>query len=139
MRQRLLGLCWVGATLSCCVTVYAGEPEPVVRGEFRQQPRDLALILDTSGSMVKRDPSRLAIYAAKVFTDLAEAQDRVFVVPFPPRDERADDGRIIGEKDTGWFFENWAKSRAAIGPLGRGFRRPRVLGGVSSKSLRDSE
>jgi len=46
---------------------------------------DVALVLDTSGSMKKNDPNQLRIQAAKLFVNLLSRKDRVSLVGFSNR------------------------------------------------------
>ena len=46
--------------------------------------RRIALIVDTSGSMRENDRPRYAVQISKILSDLAEDQDKVAVIRFPP-------------------------------------------------------
>ena len=112
MRARLVLLAALWAAVGC-----SGREPPAVRGEHTRQPRDVALVLDTSGSMKDNDPDRMAIFAAKVLTDLLEPGDRVFVTPFPGRHDRADNGALPSEGRPFSTFHRWARSGPTLGPL----------------------
>jgi hypothetical protein len=100
------------------VHVSCNSEEPVVRSDFRPEPRDLALVLDTSGSMVKNDPNRTAIYATKILADLVEPQDRLYVVTFPGREIPGDKRGRQRRRSKPISFKKWAASeQATIGPL----------------------
>ena len=65
--------------------IESASPE-FTRSSFKPKPRNVALILDTSGSMIRTDPNRLTLYSAMLFTDLLEADDHLTVLSFPGRD-----------------------------------------------------
>ena len=54
-----------------------------VRSSFIPKPRNVALVLDTSGSMQANDANRMMLYSAMLFTDLLEANDSLSVITFP--------------------------------------------------------
>jgi len=95
------------------------EPEPTQRSEgYQLEPRDIVLVLDTSGSMKKNDPERLAVYATAVFADLTEAQDRLVVVTFPTKDVPPSNGGGTRGRRSPVAFDAWVPTdHNRVGPL----------------------
>lgn len=54
----------------------------VIQDETTNANVDVALIIDSSGSMVNNDPTNLRIQAAKLFIDLVDNEDKIAIVDF---------------------------------------------------------
>ncbi len=129
-RNRITHLLALALVASAATIVSCQkEPEPVVRSDFRPEARDLALVLDTSGSMKRNDPNRMAIYATKIFADLMEQQDRLYVIQFPEKNVPGDRRGPLRRRRAPITFNQWASSDTdVIGPLPAADLKTRVEG-----------
>ena len=116
--RALRGPLAVAALLAVAGAGCTAPEEPVVRSDYKLEPRDVVLVLDTSCSMNANDPNRLAVYATSVFADLTEQQDRLVVVTFPTRDVPPSNGGGTRGRRSPVSFEDWiATEQNRVGPL----------------------
>jgi len=71
--------------ISCIFLTFVGIISYPTNANAAEEGMNIALVLDTSGSMVKNDPNQLRIQAAKLFVSLLSAEDKVSLVGFDRR------------------------------------------------------
>ena len=117
-RRARIGWSFVVAVALCAGCEQTPESTPVVTSEYEHEPRDIVLVLDTSGSMKSNDPNRMAIYATAVFADLLEKEDRLVVLTFPTKDIKPSNGSRTRRRREPVSFSSWIETEDnRLGPI----------------------
>jgi hypothetical protein len=138
------------APAALAILLVLGAARPVLGGATRVGPKSVALVLDTSRSMIENDPQRYTLEISQILSDLLDDGDELTVVRMPTAgllrqvtcadgvtpslalasegSDRAGFKLRLGELvryDTGTFFA--APLRTAMAALRRHPERPRLL------------